>query len=193
MGAPGHGREKCSPVHSCYDKADASDSQQSALLNCCLNPGDVSVRRPVAHAPAGATGSNCSHAPRGLRFGARDSSLHLSAGRDGLRPSTEQPAAATFVTERLMTPPNSSSNRCGRTWCTTTTWPVSRRCCRRNAMEASPRHADPWPHAHPWVTAAEIHPRSTRTGRSSGETRRTGFLNGAPRPSTETSMMSPSA
>ena len=53
MGAPGHGREKCSPVPSCHDKADASDSQQSALLNCCLNPGDVSVRRPVAHAPAG--------------------------------------------------------------------------------------------------------------------------------------------
>jgi hypothetical protein len=47
------------------------------LLNRCLKPGDISVSRPVAHAPAVATGSNCSHAPRGLRFAARDSSLHV--------------------------------------------------------------------------------------------------------------------
>jgi len=27
MGAPGHGREECAPVHSCGDEADASDSE----------------------------------------------------------------------------------------------------------------------------------------------------------------------
>jgi len=32
-------------------------------------------RRPVAHAAAGVTGSNCSHAPRDLRFAARDSTI----------------------------------------------------------------------------------------------------------------------
>jgi len=41
-------------------------------------PHDVQGALPnLAHAPAGATGSNCSHAPRDLRFAARDSSLHL--------------------------------------------------------------------------------------------------------------------
>jgi len=46
MTAPGHGREKCSHAHYCNAKADASDSHQSSLLNCCLNPGDVSVQAP---------------------------------------------------------------------------------------------------------------------------------------------------
>jgi len=55
---------------------------RSALTRAPFSPA-ASTRatsrfgRPVAHAPANATGSNCSHAPRGLRFAARDSSLHL--------------------------------------------------------------------------------------------------------------------
>ena len=38
-------------------------------------------RRPVAHADPSDTGSNCSHVPCGLRFVARDSSLHHRPGR----------------------------------------------------------------------------------------------------------------
>jgi hypothetical protein len=52
-------------------------------------------RKPVTHAPAGATGSNCSHASRGLRFAARDSSLHLYGGRVGERPSRAAAAASS--------------------------------------------------------------------------------------------------
>ncbi len=53
MGAPGHGREKCSSVHSCGDKADASDSHQSPLLNRCLNPRDVSAWEACGARPCG--------------------------------------------------------------------------------------------------------------------------------------------
>ena len=41
MGALGHRREECAPVHNDGDKADASDSHQSPLLNCCLNPASA--------------------------------------------------------------------------------------------------------------------------------------------------------
>ncbi len=46
MGAPGHGREKCAPVHEFGDEADAIDPHQSDLLNysLSLNPGDASVQ-----------------------------------------------------------------------------------------------------------------------------------------------------
>ena len=37
----------------CCDKADASDSHRSPLLNCCLNPGDVSVREACGARPCG--------------------------------------------------------------------------------------------------------------------------------------------
>ena len=53
MGAPGHGREKWAHVHSFGDKADASDSHQSPLLNCCLNPRDVSVQEACGARPCG--------------------------------------------------------------------------------------------------------------------------------------------
>ena len=52
-------------------------------------------RSPMAHAAAGATGFKCSHAPRGLRFAARDSSLHLLGGRLGCRPSRAAAAASS--------------------------------------------------------------------------------------------------
>ena len=41
MGAPGHRREEGFPVRYDGDKADASDSHQSPLLNCCLNPASA--------------------------------------------------------------------------------------------------------------------------------------------------------
>jgi hypothetical protein len=62
MGAPGHGREKCAPVHACGNKADASDSHQSHPAHLLPQParhlgsgGPWHTPRRAPHAPTAVT------------------------------------------------------------------------------------------------------------------------------------------
>lgn len=76
IGVPQRGREKCAHVRHCGDKAEASDSHQSLLLNRCLNPGDMStIHFRLKHCCCGLQ-KLCAETPRVECGSTERSSLH---------------------------------------------------------------------------------------------------------------------